>query len=184
MKEDNPATEETPERLVPRPSNVLISSPDDGSLELPNVEGSAESTAFVVVSLLGGLDEPMSVLEEVNGGPADSVHIIGVEGPAPDGDYDSLRTVSQPGDLTGLSMRIGAALSDLSDEDVTLYFDDVTCLLQYTDLNTAYRFFNVFTGRVRQSDGVGLFGISPGAHDERETSTLRNLFDDSFGEFS
>lgn len=181
---DTSETERSPttEGRISRPSNVLVSSSD--GLEVPNVEGGTGTSAFVVVSLLGGLEEPLAVLEKVNGGPAGSVHVIGVEGTIPEGSYDTFSTVSQPGDLTGLSMRIGAALSDLEDEDVIIYFDDVTCLLQYTDLNTAYRFLNVFTGRVRQSGGVGVFGITPGAHDERETNTIRNLFDDSFGEFS
>ncbi|MFP4188986.1 MAG: hypothetical protein ACLFR5_06230 [Halobacteriales archaeon] len=165
-----------------RPSNVLVDS--DSPSPLPSAErGDGNETAFVVVSLLSKTDRRIEALEEANGEPADSVHVVCVEGRADNG-YDTLRTVNSPGDLTGLSMRIGEVLSELHEDDVYLYFDDVTSLLQYTDLNTAYRFLNVLTGRIDAADAVGYFAVTPDAHDERTLNTLRNLFDETVGEFS
>lgn len=166
-----------------RPSNVLVDSTE--SPRLPSAEsGDGDArTAFVVVSLLSKTDDRLAALEEAHGEP-DSVHVVCVEGRAGGGDYDTVRTVNRPGDLTGLSMRIGEVLSQLHDDDIYLYFDDVTSLLQYTDLNTAYRFLNVLTGRIDAADGVAYFGVTPGAHDERTVNTLRNLFDGTVGEFS
>lgn len=174
-------TEETPKKdrtpTLERPSNVLVGS--DASA-LPSARrGQGDETAFVVVSLLSKTDRRIEALEGTYGEP-DSVHVISVKRRADNG-YDTVRTVSSSGDLTGLSMRIGEALSELHDDDVYLYFDDVTSLLQYTDLNTAYRFFNVLTGRITAADGVGYFGITPKAHDDRTVNTLRNLFDDTVG---
>ena len=166
-----------------RPSNVLVDTAS--SPRLPSAESRGDArTAFVVVSLLSKTDERIAALEDAHGEPADSVHVVCVEGRADGEGYDTVRTVNRPGDLTGLSMRIGEVLSELHDDDVYLYFDDVTSLLQYTDLNTAYRFLNVLTGRLSSADGVGFFGVTPGAHDERTVNTLRNLFDETVGEFS
>jgi hypothetical protein len=165
---------------VERPAVVLVDT--DSADGLPPVGHGEGEAAFVVVSLLPRTEQRVAVLEAAHGGPADSVHVVGTEESNPDG-YDTVRTVSRPGDLTGLSMRIGEAMSELHGDDICLYFDDVTNLLQYTDLNTAYRFFNVLTGRLRAADAAGFFGVTPGAHDERTVNTLRNLFDDTVGEF-
>jgi len=125
----------------------------------------------------------VEALEGTHGKPADSVHVVCMDG-STEGPYDTVRPVNRPGDLTGLSMRIGEALSELHNDDVYPYFDDATSLLQYTNLSTEHRFLNVLTGRLRTADAVAFFGITPGAHNERTVSTLRNLFDDTVGEFS
>jgi hypothetical protein len=170
---------EPPTDVVDRPSNLLV-GPDAETLPSAPSDG---RTAFVVVSLVSKTDRRVEQLERAAGGPADSVHVVCVKGQEGDG-YDAVRTVNNPGDLTGLSMRIGEALSEVHGDDVYVYFDDITSLLQYADLSTAYRFLNVLTGRVRSADAVGFYGITPGAHDERTVNTLRNLFDDTVGEFS
>jgi hypothetical protein len=172
-------------RRLRRPSNVLVNTSDEGGeprLPAPEADD-ARRTAFVVVSLLPKTETRLGQLEDAHGGPADTVHVIGVEERVEDAGYDTVLAVNRPGDLTGLSMRIGEVLSEVHGDDIYLYFDDVTSLLQYTDLSTAYRFLNVLTGRVRAADGVGYFGVTPGAHDERTVNTLRNLFDDTVGEF-
>ncbi len=181
-------TEEKPKEplqdpTLERPSNVLVNS--TGSPRLPSAQRGDEAspTAFVVVSLLSKTDDRIAALEDAHGEP-DSVHVVCVDGRVDEAGYDTVRKVNKPGDLTGLSMRIGEVLSDLHEDDIYLYFDDVTSLLQYTDLSTAYRFLNVLTGRIDAADGVAYFGATPGAHDERTVNTLRNLFDGTVGEFS
>jgi hypothetical protein len=182
-------TEEKPKESHPqdptleRPSNILVDPM--GSPRLPSAQRGDEASpmAFVVVSLLSNTDDRIAALEEAHGEP-DSVHVICVEGRVDEAGYDTVRTVNRPDDITGLSMRIGEVLSEVHDDDVYLYFDDITSLLQYSDLNTAYRFLNVLTGRIDAADAVAYFGATPGAHDERTVNTLRNLFDGTVGEFS
>jgi len=169
-------------RSVARPSNVLISSAE-GTRSPVAVDGKG-ATAFVIVSLADAVEEPLGFLKDANGGSPDSVHVIGIEGTVRRGRYDSVRSVTGPDDLTGLSVCIGEALTELEDEYVYLYFNDITTLLQYTDLNTVYRFLNVITGRLRASGVVGFFGITPTFHDETEIATLRHLLDGTVGDFS
>jgi len=173
------AATESPTDSVDRPSNLLVGP---GAEKLPSAQSDGK-TAFVVVSLVSKTDRRIEQLERAAGGPGDSVHVVCVKGREGEG-CDTVRTVNTPGDLTGLSMRIGEVLSEVHGDDVYVYFDDITSLLQYTDLSTAYRFLNVLTGRVRSANAVGFYGITPDAHDERTVNTLRNLFDGTVGEFS
>jgi hypothetical protein len=47
----------------------------------------------------------------------------------------------------------------------------------YSNLETVFRFLHVFTGRIRSIDGFGIFFLDSGMHEEKEYTTLRQLFD-------
>jgi hypothetical protein len=58
-----------------------------------------------------------------------------------------------------------------------VFVDSISTLLMYSNLETVFRFLHVFTGRIRSIDGLGIFVLDSAMHDEKEYTTLRQLFD-------
>lgn len=90
-----------------------------------------------------------------------------------------VRTVSSPGDLTGIGIQISDVLSAWADDDnqTVLCFHSLTTLHQYVDVGTAFRFFHVLTSRLRTASALGHFHADPSAHEERTLNRLKTLFD-------
>jgi hypothetical protein len=63
------------------------------------------------------------------------------------------------------------------EEQIAVCFNSVTSLLQYADLQRAFRFLHVVTGRVKTVGGVGHYHLDPDAHDSQTLATLKGLFD-------
>lgn len=91
----------------------------------------------------------------------------------------TVRSVSSPGDLTGIGIELGTFFQEWADDgnELLLCFHTLTTLLQYADLQSVYRFVHVLTGRVRSSGGRAHFHLDPSAHDDRTVNTLLALFD-------
>lgn len=91
----------------------------------------------------------------------------------------TVATVSSPGDLTGLGIKLGRFLADWADDDtqVLLCVHTLTTWLQYVDFRSAYRFLHALTGRVRAAGGVAHFHLDPTAHDEGTVNSLLGLCD-------
>ena len=64
-----------------------------------------------------------------------------------------------------------------SDEDISFCFNSITSLLQYADVQRAFRFLHVVTGRVKTVGGTGHYHLDPEAHDRQTLATLKGLFD-------
>ena len=94
---------------------------------------------------------------------------------------DTVRLAGSPSDMTGVGIEVSDILEELWEnrgiERNRVCLDSVSTLLMYSDLETVFRFLHVFTGRVRSIEGFGLFVIDPGMHDDKDYSTLRQLFD-------
>lgn len=85
---------------------------------------------------------------------------------------------AHPQDLTGLCMKWQDALAEADGHGgLFVAFDSVTALLQYADLDAAYRFLHTLVTGVRDADARAQFYLDPAAHDERTVSTIRGLFD-------
>lgn len=94
----------------------------------------------------------------------------------------AVKTVENPADLTGIGIQLSELLSGMAtaadeDEYIAVCFNSVTSLLQYADLQRAFRFLHVVTGRVKTVDGVGYYHLDPEAHDRQTLATLKGLFD-------
>ena len=89
--------------------------------------------------------------------------------------------VSDPTDLTGLGIRMSEYLEAWAGNGrrTVIWFDSVTTLLQFVDLDRAYRFLHVLSGRVKSVDGRGYYLLDPSAHDDRTIAVLQELADDS-----
>lgn len=91
-----------------------------------------------------------------------------------------VQTVESPDDLTGLGITLGQQLSawtETSDEPVTVCFDSLTVLLQYVDLQRAFRFLHVLSGRVESMGVNAHYHLDPDAVDEQTVATLTSLFE-------
>ena len=90
-----------------------------------------------------------------------------------------LEFVSDPGDLTGLGMRLTECLDRWSESETrnVACFHSLTALLQYADLERAYRFLHVLVGHFEASGTVAHFHMDPGAHDVQTVNTVKTLID-------
>lgn len=109
----------------------------------------------------------------------DSVRSAAAASPASAGGPVSVRAVSSPADLTDLGISVNAFLSEWAGDGnrTVVCFHSVTTLLQYVDLQRAFRFFHLIAGRVREVDGLAHYHVDPSAHDDRTVNTLTTLFD-------
>jgi KaiC/GvpD/RAD55 family RecA-like ATPase len=90
--------------------------------------------------------------------------------------------VGSPADLTGISMPVSEFLQD-TDEPV-LALDSISSLLMYVDEAPVFRLLSVLTSHVRQSDGVGLYTLDDGCHEDEVVATLAQLFDGEISLFA
>lgn len=95
-----------------------------------------------------------------------------------------VETVNSPRDLAGLGIVISEFLGQWETErwteepsQIVVCFDSLTTLLQYVDLQQAFRFLHVLCGRLASVDAVAHFHLDPAAHDDQTITTLRHLFD-------
>jgi hypothetical protein len=94
----------------------------------------------------------------------------------------AVKTVENPSDLTGIGIELSELLSGMAtaasaDENLVVCFDSLTSLLQYADLQRAFHFMHVVTGRVKTVGGIGHYHLDPEAHDRQTLATLKGLFD-------
>lgn len=183
--------------ISPGDSVLLLSSPmertdADYCLAAENAAPPAESNVLSVtlnesaddvaerwVRCAGQLPDQLAVITvgDTNRSAAATDGGSGASGPS---GYDmSTATVSSPGDLTGLGIKLSQCLSAWGDHgnETTVRFDSLTTLLQFADLKRSFRFIHVLTGRVSSAGAVGYFHLDPGAHDEQTLATVRGLFD-------
>lgn len=94
----------------------------------------------------------------------------------------SVASVSDPGDLTGLGIKISQALSSWedADNDLALCFDSLTTLLQFADVQRVFQFVHVLTQRVESAGARAHFHMDANAHDSQEVATIRSLFDQTY----
>lgn len=107
-----------------------------------------------------------------------SLLVITVGDTAPDASPPadvSVQPVSAAQDLIGLGVTLSQTIS--AHEDIVLYFDSLTVLLQYVDRETAYEFLNAVTGHLYAADARAHFHLDPAAHDCRTVDALASLFD-------
>ncbi|WP_299268029.1 DUF7504 family protein [Halorientalis sp.] len=90
----------------------------------------------------------------------------------------TLEAVEHAGDLTALGVTLSQHLTtDEQSRRQRLCFDSLTALLQFVELERAFQFLHVVTGRVRSAGAVGHYHLDPEAHDEQTLETVRGLFD-------
>lgn len=88
--------------------------------------------------------------------------------------------VSSPGDLTGISIGTTKLLRRFSNRNVSEVrhgLVSVSTLLQYLDVNTVFKFLHVYTRRITDTQGLGVFTVDSAAHDSQTINTITGEFD-------
>lgn len=184
------------ERVGEDANNVLLLAPpmgpdaDDGCVDLLSVAPPAE-VDVLYLTFVHSPDKRLDTWRSRVGNelparlgfvavddPARTAAAATAGGAAPAGDVH-VETVSSPGNLTDIGIKLSTFLGDWEADGnrTALCFHSLTALLQYADLQRAYRFLHVLTGRVRATDGFAHYHMDPSAHDARTRNTLTTLFD-------
>ena len=145
-------------------------------------------TRVLVVSYTDSPEEWIQAWDDhVGAQPAGgAILVVGGDDGFEDGHWQ-ISSIESPGDLTGTGIELSSLLSTLVDEAgaeerIVVCFDSVTTLLDHADLQRAFRFLHVVTGRVRSADARCYYHLDPAAHDEQARATLAGLFDATLGE--
>ncbi|WP_049981296.1 RAD55 family ATPase [Halolamina rubra] len=88
--------------------------------------------------------------------------------------------VSSPGDLTGISIGTAKLLQRFSEQDVSDVrhgLVSISTLIQYLDLNTVFKFLHIYTSRIADTDGLGVFTLESVSHDPQTVNTITSEFD-------
>lgn len=91
-----------------------------------------------------------------------------------------LRSVSNTGDLTGISIALSILHSDLEEAGygpIRNAFDTLSILMLYTSPKTMTRFVHTVGGRIDATDGLGAFVLDPSMHDKPVVHTLEHICD-------
>ncbi len=137
-----------------------------------------EATVYVTTDDTAG-----ELLERHGGNDPDRFGVVDcvTESQGDEEPNETVKFASSPSDMTGIGVKVSSSLKEFHEErgieDNRVFVDSVSTLLMHSNLETVFRFLHVFTGRVRSVDGLGVFVLDSAAHDEKEYSTLRQLFD-------
>lgn len=91
-----------------------------------------------------------------------------------------MKSVSGTGDLTGMSINFSILSSALNKDGIDRIrscVDSLSLLLLYTELRTVIRFTHTLGGRVRATDGFGIFVLDPTMHSPQVEYTLKSVCD-------
>ena len=87
---------------------------------------------------------------------------------------------ASPRDMSAIGIKfsefIQSLYTDREREHNRVGVDSLTTLLLYSNLQTVFQFMHVFTSRVENVDGLGLYTIESTAHDSETMNTLGQLF--------
>lgn len=162
------------DRVADAPTVLVIDSTDESSVcrELVEADVSAGREVLWVCHERSACE----VAERLD--EADTAGVLSVGGLPGEadaaGDVD-VESVSRPGDLPALGLKLSRVLSE-HDGDLTVCFESVTALLEYADRNGVCRFLHTLTAQIREADARAHFHLAPD-HDVETTGTVASLCD-------
>lgn len=170
------------------PGTLLVSGPAmTGKYDLLLdflVEGATRGDGSLFVTTNEDADSVLADVESRGISDLSSVRLVDCvsEQQSTNAEYPPERVeyVNSPGDLTGLGIGVTEQLRRFYESDtdrVRTAFSSLSTLLMYSDLETVFRFLHVLTGRIDETNGLGMFTIDPETHDAGTVNTLKQLFD-------
>ncbi|MFW5935373.1 MAG: DUF7504 family protein [Halolamina sp.] len=188
--------ETLPDRLAGANSTLLLNSSfadEENCTQLLHPDAAAD-TNVLWVSFTKSPDQQLRRWRDHADGQPAEMGIVSVEdstrsvaadagtaggGPSLPETNAPIETVTSPNDLTGLGIRITEFLTDWAENDnqTVVCFDSLTALLQYVELETAYEFLHIVTGRLATVDAFAHFHMDPEAHDQQTVEVLTGLMD-------
>lgn len=86
--------------------------------------------------------------------------------------------IGSPGNLTKIGVAISEHCKEFEGEGTTVVcLRSLTALLQYIELDRAYRFLNAIANQLASIGAIGHCHINPNAHSRQELNALRTVFD-------
>lgn len=181
---------DTSQRPAEYPANVLLLASPHGQGErdtcgdlLTAAEPARTNVLFVTFSQ--SATSRLDVWREHSSDPPGSFGVVSIEAGAtearePGGRPANTKTVSQPGDLTGVNIAMTEFLAGWSDDDnaTVVCFHSLTTLLQYADTERVFKFINELTSVLERVGARAHFHMDPSAHDPQVIQTIKSLFDE------
>lgn len=179
-----------PDTAVDPGTNILVAGPPlTGKRQLALsmlAAGHDEGEGAIVVTTKDSarriIDEYEDIVGDVDGATFAIVDAVTrQQGGSDELEREWVRYASSPVDMTGIGIRLSELLEQfyrtrgLQRNRILLY--SLSTLLMYADLKTVFQFLHVVTGRVDNVGALGVYVIDSTAHDDRELSTLNQLFD-------
>jgi len=97
------------------------------------------------------------------------------------GDDDWTKYVASPRDVSAIGVKFSEFIQSFYTEHERernrVFVDSLSTLLVYSNLQTVFRFLHVFTSRVENAGGLGLYTLESTAHDDEVRTMLSQLFD-------
>lgn len=145
--------------------NVLslgYSTPPDQTARAVRSEESAGNTAFVCIG------------ERTRSTSATPPQVDPTPGNA------TVQVVSNPSDLAQIGLVVNERLEEWAEGEAqtVICFHSLSELLEYVDLQTAFRFLHVLTGRIATANAQAHYHLDPADTDEETIRTLSMLFDE------
>ena len=169
-------------------TNVLVTGPPlTGKRKLGReilLRGMVNGEGAIVISTLDTAER----VRELFGTPADDTEdLLGIVdcvtehvGRSPT-ETDTVRYAASPTDMTGIGIKFAELIEyfhcEHGVEHNRVLLNSITTLLQYTSLQTVFRFLHALTTRVGEVDAVGVAVIESTVHDTETMGTIRELFD-------
>lgn len=167
-------------------TNLLVSGPSMGGKRQLLLEVLSHGASLGEGSVVVTTNDPASdILDEygtIRGSSDGYIRVVDCVGSGREEDAEGnlTRTVSSPGDLTGIGIEFSEVAKEANASGIDrlrIGFDSITPLLMYVDLQRLFRFLHVFTSQIQSNDWLGLFAIDPSSHDEQTVNTINQLFD-------
>lgn len=171
---------------VPSGTNLLVRGPPmSGKVALQRTlltEGLNREQGVVFATVTKG---GAAVLTDMQSRIPSNVARMGVidcnAGQSSNGAPKQISQIASPADLTGIGIEVSRWFTRFEQDQATtgvrFSIDSLSSMLMYADLQRVFRFMHVLTNRIRQADGLGLFGFNPHSHDDKTVNTLTQLFD-------
>jgi KaiC/GvpD/RAD55 family RecA-like ATPase len=171
---------------VPSGTNILLSGPPLSGKRCLAMEtlavGARRGEGTVIVSTRDSATRVREAFAPLVDGETDLAVVDAVtEHIDQSSDAEMTKYAASPRDMSDIGVKfseyIQSFYTEQQREHNRVMLDSLTTLLLYSNLQTVFRFLHVFTSRVENVDGLGLYTIESTAHDPETLSTLDQLFD-------
>ncbi|MFW6435024.1 MAG: RAD55 family ATPase [Halovenus sp.] len=89
-------------------------------------------------------------------------------------------SVSSPGDLTGISIGTAKLFRQFERRgitDIRYGLVSISTLLQYLDSQVVFKFLHIYTKRIEETGGLGIYTLNDDSHDPQTLNTITGQFD-------
>jgi len=168
------------------PGSVLFLEPalgaDSAELALDYATDSAEPTSLLTILYGESVASRRRSIESCDESVSSTAYIT--VDPAGSTDFsttNAVRTVADPGDLTGVGMAFTDWLTARDEaENAVVSIEGLSTLLQYVSTERAFRFLHAIVGKCRERGVSVTAHITPTAQDDQTLAQFRQLFDEEY----